>query len=641
MEDQEKTNQNKNQSSDKRKISRREALKSLAVVPLIGPALYGNFKSNILSDSSPSYMKKSTKDSLFLEAEQFSHKGGWVIDQQFMDQMGSPYLLAHGLGQPVADASTRVSFPKTGTYHLWVRTKDWAPYPKGPGTFKVHINDNALDTLFGSNGDSNWKWQYGGRVNVRQIVNKVSLQDLTGFEGRCDALFFTQDSSHRPPNNPDKLKKFRRHMLGLPQIPTNAGQFDYVVVGGGRAGTCAAVAAARKGLKVALIHDRPVLGGPNSSEVRVNAGGELNKTHYPKIGSIVKELDVMYGSPDWKRHNAGRNPEAYGDEKKLKVVQSEKNISLYLNMHATDVKVKNGTIQSVIAEDIETNEEFQFTAPLFADCTGDANIGYLAGADYRMGRESKEQTQESYAVDQEDEYTMGSSNLWNAVKTENPTSFPECSWALRFSEEYHIDDKKGDWQWETGFDDFHTIREAEELRDHNFRAVYGNWAFLKNNLPEYKNWKLNWLAYIAGKRESRRLMGDIILDQHDIQNQNMYPDSFIETTWSIDLHFPEPECSKYFDKEFRSICKQPEIEPYPIPFRCLYSRNISNLLMAGRDISVTHVALGTVRVQRTTGMMGEVIGYAAYLCNQYDVTPRGLYNQHLSDFKEMLHNLFS
>jgi len=154
---------------------------------------------------------------------------------------------------------------------------------------------------------------------------------------------------------------------------------------------------------------------------------------------------------------------------------------------------------------------------------------------------------------------------------------------------------------------------------------------------ELENRRLAWVAYIGGKRESRRLMGDVVLREQDLVESRLFPDACVTTTWSIDLHYPNPECSKHFPgEEFRSIAKHTRIAPYPIPFRCLYSRNVSNLMMAGRNISVTHVALGTVRVQRTTGMMGEVLGMAAALCTEHNTTPRGVYQDHLEVLRDLM-----
>jgi hypothetical protein len=225
---------------------------------------------------------------------------------------------------------------------------------------------------------------------------------------------------------------------------------------------------------------------------------------------------------------------------------------------------------------------------------------------------------------------------WFAEEGSEPSTFPECPWALKFDADHAIKTKRGDWDWETGAMRNH-ITDIEEIRDYGLRVVYGNWATLKNH-PKFKDefarQKLSWVAYIGGKRESRRLLGDVLLRQQDIVAARPFPDASVTTTWTIDLHYPEkPMCAC---EAFQSEARQFRIQPYPIPYRCLYSRNISNLMMAGRNISVTHIALGTVRVQRTTGMMGEVLGMAASLCKQNTTTPRGVYEKHLDDLKTLM-----
>jgi hypothetical protein len=460
---------------------------------------------------------------------------------------------------------------------------------------------------------------------------KLALHDLTGFEGRCDAILFASDADFVPPNEGQAMADFRRRALGLPAGPEYAGKFDLVVVGGGMAGTCTAVSAARLGLRVALIQDRPVLGGNNSSDVRVHLNGQINLPPYPHLGDVVRELD--------SGNQGNARPAAfYNDEKKLVIVQDEPNICLFLNTHASRVEKEGNRITAVIAVDVRTSKESRFTAPLFADCTGDGTIGCLAGADFRMGRESREQTGESMAPEISDKMTMGASVQWYSVETDEPSAFPECPWALQFTEQSCEQATRGDWNWEAGLNS-DQISDIESIRDHSLRAIYGNWAYLKNhsmNKAKYANRKLSWVAYIAGKRESRRLLGDVVVCQQDIQERHEFPDAFVTTTWSIDLHYPDPENSKYFPgQEFKTICTQPAIQPYAIPYRCLYSRNVENLFMAGRDISVTHVALGTTRVMRTCGMMGELVGMAASLCKQHDTTPRGVYESHLAELKEL------
>ena len=579
------------------------------------------------------FVSSAGAQTILVEAENFANCGGWVVDQQFMDQMGSPFLLAHGLGRRVGDAATAVTFPALGTYRVWVRTRDWvAPWqaPGAPGRFRLIVDGVTVGTVFGTEG-AQWHWQDGGTVQIAKNQVVVKLRDLTGFDGRCDAIIFSADAGFIPPNDNEALAAFRRQALGLSEQSEDAGSYDLVVVGGGIAGTCTAISAARLGLQVALIQNRPVLGGNNSSEVRVHLNGEVNLPPYPALGGVVNELDTGL------RGNA-QPAEHYDDQQKLDVVRAEKNIRLFLEMHVFQVEKQGDRIVAVIAQHIRNGSRHRFTALVFADCTGDGNLGFLAGANYRMGREGRAETGEPLAPEQPDKMTMGASVQWYSVQTEEPTPFPECPWALQFTEQschYLI---RGDWDWETGMNR-DQITEFEAIRDHALRAVYGNWAFLKNrsrDRAKYADRQLEWVAYVAGKRESRRLLGDVILQQQDIERRKRFKDSFVTTTWSIDLHYPDPKNSQFFPgEEFRSIAKYRKIKPYAIPYRCLYSRNVSNLMMAGRCISVTHVALGTIRVMRTGGMMGELIGMAASLCKKYNTNPRGVYENHLGVLKKL------
>ncbi len=589
------------------------------------------FLVSVLALANLLFALSARAQSVLVEAESFGDHGGWVVDQQFMDQMGSPFLLAHGLGRPVDDAVTAVSFPARGKYRAWVRTRDWvAPWnaPGAPGKFQLIIDGKTVKTIFGTEG-ARWHWQDGGTVDIIGKTAEVKLHDLTGFAGRCDAIVFSANADFVPPNGSERMADFRRKALDLPEQPVDEGRFDLVVVGGGIAGTCTAVSAARLGLQVALIQNRPVLGGNNSSEVRVHLNGEINLPPYPALGNLVRELDTGL------RGNA-RPAKHYDDRQKLDVVRAEKNVHLFLNTHAYKVEMQDDRIAAVVARHTVNSTRHRFTAPLFADCTGDGTLGFLACADYRMGRESRAQTGESLAPEEPDKMTMGASVQWYSAEADRPESFPDCPWSLQFTEESCHYLTRGDWDWEAGMNR-DQITEFEFIRDHAFRAVYGNWAYVKNHgkgKAKFANRKLDWVAFIAGKRESRRLLGDIILQQQDVQSGRRFPDSFVTSTWSIDLHYPAPENTKYFPgNEFRSIAKFNKIKPYPIPYRSLYSRNVGNLLMAGRCISVTHVALGTVRVMRTGGMMGELIGMAASLCKKHNASPRGVYEDHLEELE--------
>ena len=577
---------------------------------------------------------------ILIEAESFKDFGGWVIDQQFMDYMGSPFLLAHGMGIPVKDAITKISFPEIGVFKVWVRTRDWtAPWInevevngneyKPPGKFKLLVNGHTLDTTFGTEG-AGWHWQYGGEVKITQRENEVRLHDLTGFEGRCDAIIFSKDPELIPPNGGSELVSIRRELSGYPKEPDNAGDFDFVVVGGGIAGICASVSAARKGLKVALIQDRSLVGGNNSSEVRVLLGGKVNLPPYPAIGNLVNELN-----PDFSQN--ARPAERYKDWLKMDMVKNEHNLHLFLNTHVNDIEMVGQRISSVVAQDVITGKRMKFPAAVFADCSGDGIVGYLAGADYRYGREARNETGETLAPKVADKLTMGTSVMWYSVKRKGEFTFPETPWAVQFNENNYQKVIRGDWNWELGLGR-NQLSESEFIRDYGFRVIYGNWSFLKNkssNKEDYKARRLEWVSYIGGKRESRRLIGDVLLKQQDIEGNTIYPDACVTTTWTIDLHYPK-EIPGLKEETFRATARKKKIEPYSIPFRCLYSRNIGNLMMAGRSLSVTHVALGTVRVMKTTGMMGEVIGIASSLCKKFNALPREIYKEYLQDLKEAL-----
>jgi hypothetical protein len=321
------------------------------------------------------------------------------------------------------------------------------------------------------------------------------------------------------------------------------------------------------------------------------------------------------------------------------VVRAERNIKLFLNQHAVAVEKRGNRIAAVVARDVRTGRELRYSAPLFTDCTGDGAIGYLAGAEYRYGRESRAETGEALAPETADRLVMGTSVMWYSEDAGAPVAFPETPWALPFTEQTAQRATRGDWDWETGLNQ-DQIGDFEAIRDHGLRAVYGNWSFQKNHAADrakYASLRLAWVAYIGGKRESRRLMGDVILKEQDIEQKVVFPDAAVTATWSIDLHYPAPDNNKAFPgQEFRSIAKFGKKEAYAVPYRCFYSRNIENLFMAGRNISVTHAALGTVRVMRTTGMMGEVVGMAASVARKHEATPRAVYTDHLEEFKALM-----
>ncbi|HBO99269.1 MAG TPA: pyridine nucleotide-disulfide oxidoreductase [Verrucomicrobia bacterium] len=561
-------------------------------------------------------------DNLHLEAEAFETWGGWVNDTQFMDADHSSYLLAHGLGKPVANAKTTFEIAAPGPHTLLVRTKNWtAPWSKSAaGTFQIKVDGVVQPKVLGAEGQGEWLTETAGVVPLAKGVHTLELVDLTGFDGRCDWVEVKSDIAAPIPAAPVKVEKRA---------------FDLVVVGGGIAGTTAAISAARLGLSVALVQDRPVLGGNNSSEIRVHLGAWQNMPPYPRLGDVLAEIAPARGG------NA--QPKAiYEDDRKLAVVKAEKNISLFLNTRVDAVSTNGvGRILSVSGRDTRTGNRTVFSGRWFVDATGDGTVGYLAGADWREGREAKSETGEAWAPEKADMLTMGASVQWYAGTTKDgkPVAFPQQPWMIRLTDANGHQGVHGDWDWEAGLGR-EQIAEAEYIRDYGLLVAFSNWGYVKNlasNRTEYANKELKWVAYNAGRRESRRLMGDWILSENDIDARTVFPDATCAATWTIDLHWPKSAKDSKFDGEpFRSDSLNKTIWPMAIPYRCYYSRNVPNLFMAGRDISVTHIALGTTRLMRTHGMMGEVVGMAAAICAKHGCDPRAVYTDYLDELKALM-----
>ncbi len=559
---------------------------------------------------------------VLVEAESFASLGGWKVDQQFDHIMGSPYLLAHGLGTPVDNAASTVTFPRRGKYHLWVRTKNWVPGDwSAPGRFQVLINGRAVDMVFGT--IPGWTWQGGGEVAIPDTKVRVELKDLTGFDGRCDALYFGTGQNDVPPNDPETLPSWRRTMLGMPPVPASAGDFDVVIVGGGIAGCAAALAADKQALRVALIHDRPVLGGNASSEVRVHTLGISGKG-----AEILKGLDTQH----WPNGSANAIADT---EKRHKTMEAAGHVQLFLSWRACSSNTNGTRITSVDARHNQSGEIRRFHAPVFIDCTGDGWIGYWAGAEYRYGRESGDMYGEAWAKyghkwspKTADNLTMGTSLLWNSAPAKTPVPFPEVPWALDVAKAHKA--VAGEWHWEYASNDLHQIDDAEQIRDHMLRAIYGSFHNAKKD-PNNANVRLRWVGYISGKRESRRLLGDYIYTLADATSRRVFPDTVAEETREVDVHY-QLEAGG-----FRSRALYYRIQgTYYIPFRTLYSKNIENLMMAGRCFSCSHIGLGGPRVMRTTGQMGIATGYAAWLCKKYNTTPRGVYREHIGELRGLI-----
>ena len=334
-------------------------------------------------------------------------------------------------------------------------------------------------------------------------VNTIELVDSTGFEGRCSYIFISKEKKELP-SGKEGIWKLYSDMI-LEKKKRETANYDLIVVGGGFAGMCAAVTASRSGLKTALVEDRPVVGGNNSSEIRVWLGGGTNYPPFAGIGNIVGEFE----QEKIGHYGAVNQASLYEDEKKLGVLKNEVNLTLFLSTSMVGADVTEGSIKSITVLDIEKDEIQKLTAPLFVDATGDGNLGDLAGADYEVTMNGH----------------MGASNLWHIEKTGRNAAFPRCPWAIDLStavfpgrgDTYDIYGKQrefslGCWFWESGMTE-DPIEDAEKIRDINFRAMYGAWDALKNVDGDYEGYELTWCSPIAGKRESRRLLGDIVMSK--------------------------------------------------------------------------------------------------------------------------------
>ena len=365
--------------------------------------------------------------------------------------MGSPYLIAHGLGEPIKDAETDFEVPENGNYKVWVRTLDWSESlgrPGGAGRFSMTIGGKPLGGELGS-GKPAWDWQEAGAVELEKGKTTLSLRDLTGYDGRVDAVLLSNEPSFAPPQKFLLEDRIASKIPGAPAALENAGDYDVVVVGGDYGGLGAAISAARMGCKVALIQNREVLGGNGSSEIRVWAMGDLPPSEY-LMADIIREIED-------KAKSSPASAEQFVDDQKLKVVQAEKNITLLLGHHAYGLEMKDKAIAAVNLLEVKTGKLKQVKGTLFADCTGHGFIGHWAGADLVMT----------------DKGRMGMSNMWMWKNGEAPADFREEPWMIKLDEAGfpYPQRNHAEWFWEGGFD-AHPIRDLEQTRDWNLLASF-------------------------------------------------------------------------------------------------------------------------------------------------------------------------
>lgn len=413
-------------------------------------------------------------------------------------------------------------------------------------------------------------------------------------------------------------------------IPEKQLSADFVVVGGGMAGICAAVAAARNGLKTVLVQDRPMLGGNASSEIRMWVCGAHGKDQ--KEAGILEEilLENYYLNPTLRF--------TVWDDVLYTVVKREPNITLLLNTTVEDVSVENGMIRSVSAWNLHSYTRYTISGRFFADCSGDS-ILRLSGAEYRTGREASSEFGESHAPETADKKTMGNSILIQVRKTNGPhRPFIAPEWAYHFNDdaarrEWMLRDLRTDNFWWMEFGGLQdTIADADEIRDELLKIAYGCWEYIKNNPDGHAaEWELDWIGKLPGKRENIRYVGDHILTQPEVEAEGRFPDVVCHGGWSMDNHHPEA-----FYYPGPPTIFHPAPSPFGIPYRSLYSKNIGNLFFAGRNISCSHMAMSSTRVMATCATMGQAIGTAAALAVRHNTDPRGVWKEYTEELRDTL-----
>jgi hypothetical protein len=392
---------------------------------------------------------------------------------------------------------------------------------------------------------------------------------------------------------------------------------DFVVVGGGLAGACAALAAARNGAKVVLLQDRSVLGGNASSEIRMHTVGADIHGRRPgaRESGLIEELRL---------EDAARNPHRSYSQWDLLLyekVTAEPNITLLLDTDCTGCTVApaatDGLRRITAVEAVRHSTEDQFTihAPVFADCSGDGRLGAEAGADAVVGREAKTDYGEELALDVADRQTLGSSILFTARRHDTPQPYRAPAWVRRFQKhEFKLRPIEGfeyGYWWAEWGGQLDTIKDNAAIRHELLRIALGLWDYVKNSgdHPGSANWALDWVGAIPGKRESRRFLGPHVLTQQDLTAGRVYPDTVAYGGWPLDLHPPSG-----IDAIDEAPCRHIHLNHlYAIPLRALHSRNVANLFFAGRNMSATHVAFASTRVMATCAVMGQAVGTAAAL----------------------------
>ena len=435
-------------------------------------------------------------------------------------------------------------------------------------------------------------------------------------------------------------------------------QYEFAVIGGGMSGICAAVAAARHGVKTVLVHARPVLGGNASSEIRMHICGADENGHKPNLteGGILHEILL---------NNKSRNnyfSYAIWDCVLYETIKAEPNITLYMNTSMTDCVVEEDKITSIHCYQQTTEYHIEIRADYFADCTGNGTLGYYAGAEYREGSEGYEEFKEPHAPKEPDNYRMGNTILFKALKRDEPVKYEPPFFAKKLTEEqlkyrlhskYHTVDASsatdpeaftrastgsntsvdyGYWWIELMGEGDDFVGQYEDIKEDLTAYVYGMWDHIKNggeHGAEY--YELEWVGALPGMRESRRLVGDYLLNENDIFDNRIFEDAVAYGGWPVDVHCPNGLLDFHILPSEVYAFKG----AYTIPWRCYYSKNIKNMMMAGRNISTTRLGLGSTRIIGTCAVGGQAVGTAVSLMKKYQCTPDKM-QPHIKELQQLL-----
>ena len=421
-------------------------------------------------------------------------------------------------------------------------------------------------------------------------------------------------------------------------------KYDVVVVGGGTGGMGAAVSAARHGAKTALIQDRPVLGGNNSSEIRMHISGAdqhaLRKN--ARETGLVEEIALR------NRYFNPQNSFCVSDTVYWEIAKAEENLTLMLNTTMIDVQMDGKKIQKIYATQLPTEKKFAIEADIFVDATGDGTLAYFAGAEFMVGREAKETFGEPNAQDTADRFTMGNTLMFTTMDVGHPVPFHKPDWAYTYTEEdlkyrKHCDGEaiwrakagidSGYWWIELGGWKNDIIFDGEDIRDELLKVLYGVWDHIKNGGDHgAANLVLDWVGYVPGKRESRRIVGDYVLREQDLMENHLFDDAVAYGGWTLDQHTVGGMDNLTDDP---AHLLTPPV-PYQIPYRCYYSKDISNLMMAGRNISCSHMAMASTRVMGTCMVGGQAVGVAAAIAVREGLTPREVGKTHIREIQQTL-----